>query len=224
MSKLKLYDGLKKRIASGALAVLMMAGGATAAKADTAAANQVLDSREIVYNMDNSTEANLIVNSKDVLTEVVTNGELPQEYRTIVISPELTISGANQMRENILNANFESLFTNPEEFQYLSMGSLYMDNEDEKAILDEIAAMVQTVAVSPTEDGIQGILDYIRINAPLLSIGGKQALATDLFFLQALAQVYSIESDQLTAMAASYGENGDIITYIDAITGNQKCR
>ncbi len=223
MSKINLY-GAKKRFASGVLATLIMFGGATAAKADTTKANEKLDNHNVIYNADDSIAMNLIVNSKDVLTEKVTTGDIPAEYKTVVVSPELTISGANQMRENVLNANFESLFTEPESFEYLSIGEMYMDNEKERAILAEIASMIQTVATTPSEEGIQEILDYIRVNAPLLSIGGKQAIMSDLFFLSALAQVYDIELEQLVAMAASYGENGDIITYINAITNNQKCR
>lgn len=221
---IKTYYGLKKRIASGAAAMLMLAGGTGIAKADTAKANEVLNNHEVIYNMDNSIETNLVVNSKDVLTEVVTTGDMPAEYKTIVISPELTISGVNQMRENILNANFETLFNDPENFEYLSMGALYMDNEQEKTILVELASLIENAAIAPSEENIQVVLDYIRVNAPLLSIGGKQAIMTDLFFLNALAQVYEIELDQLVAMAESYGENGDIITYLNAITGNQKCR
>ena len=224
MSKLKAYDGLKKRIASGALAVLMMAGGATAAKADTAKANEVLDSKELIYNPEDSNRAAFTSNIKDVYTEIATTGKMPAEYKTIIVDPVLTLTGENNMREVILNANFESLFTDPENFKYISMGLLYMDNEDEKALFADIASMIQTVAVSPTEAGIQEILDYIRKHTPLFSVGGKQAVGTDLFFLQALAQVNEFEMDQLVDMASSFGENADIITYINAIAGKSNCR
>lgn len=227
MTKLRIFEGLKDYFNSkSALALVMavLAGAPAEAVADTANANRILDERGAIYSGDNSKEANLLINIKDVLQEKVTTGELPIEYRTLVISPELTISGVNQMREVILNANFESLFTDPEHFQYLSMGVMYADDEDEKLIFSEIANAIQTVSLSPSKAGIQTILDYIRMYSPLLSVGGKQAVETDLFYLQALSQVYGMEMDQLNAMAASYGENNDAITYIKALTGSQNCR
>ncbi len=232
MSKLTTYEGLGKRV--GALVLAMFVHfNAGAALADTDAANAVLDQQEIIYSAEDSKATNLVVNSKDVLTEMATSGQLPVQYRNMVVTPELTLTSVNQMRENILNANFQNLFTDPENFEYLSMGCLYMDNADEKAIFEELKAMIQEFALSPTEAGLQNIMDYIRKYSPLLSVGGKQCVGTDLFFLTACAQVFGLTENelgmpltQLNDMAASYGENADIIAYINAIrNGNSTgCR
>lgn len=231
MKNFKFYEGLKRRLGALALAGFMAFAAAPEALADTATANEVLDQQELVYSVDDSRATNLVVNSKDVLTELAVDGKLPIEYRTMVITPELTLTAENNMREVILNANFENLFTDPEHFQYLSMGVLYMDNEEEKALFTELAGMIQEFALSPTAAGLQNILDFIRKYTPLFSVGGKQALGTDLFFLQAMAQVYGLNENelgmdmtQLDSMAASFGENADIIAYINAMTGKSNCR
>jgi len=231
MKNFKFYEGLKRRLGALALAGFMAFAAAPEALADTATANEVLDQQELVYSVDDSKATNLVVNSKDVLTELAVDGKLPIEYRTMVITPELTLTAENNMREVILNANFENLFTDPEHFQYLSMGVLYMDNEEEKALFTELAGMIQEFALSPTAAGLQNILDFIRKYTPLFSVGGKQALGTDLFFLQAMAQVYGLNENelgmdmtQLDSMAASFGENADIIAYINAMTGKSNCR
>ena len=112
------------------------------------------------------------------------------------------------------------------------MGSLYMDNAEEKEFFDNLAIMITEVSLNPTIDGIQNILDLIRKFTPVLSVGGKQAVATDLFYLQALATVFDLKIDteinveytQLDEMAKSFGENGDIIAYINAIRGQANCR
>lgn len=230
MKSFKTYEGLGKRLGALILAAFMHFNTG-AALADTDAANAVLDQQEIIYSQEDSKATNLVVNSKDVLTEMATNGQLPIQYRTMVITPELTLTSVNQMRENILNANFENLFTDPEHFEYLSMGVLYMDNADEKAIFEELKGMIQEFALSPTEAGLQNIMDYIRKYSPLLSVGGKQCVGTDLFFLQACAQVFGLTENelgmpltQLNDMAASFGENADIIAYIKAMQGQANCR
>ncbi len=50
-------------------------------------------------------------------------------------------------------------------------------------------------------------------------------MANDIYFIQALVEVYDMEDykESINAIANSYGENADIITYINAIA-NKKCR
>ena len=64
-----------------------------------------------------------------------------------------------------------------------------------------------------------------ELSTNLLSVGGKQVLANDIYFIQALVEVYEMEDykESINAIANSYGENADIITYINAIA-NKKCR
>ena len=231
MKKFKSYEGLKKRLGALALTAFMAVAAAPEAKADTAAANAVLDAQELIYSEEDSKATNLVVNSKDVLTELAVNGKLPFEYRNMVITPELTLYSENKMREVILNANFYNLFNDRDNFEYLSMGVLYMDNEEEKALFTELAGMIQEFSLSPTMAGLQNIMDFIRMYTPLFSAGGKQAVGTDLFFLQAMAQVFGLTENelgdkytQLDDMAASFGQNADIIAYLNAMNGQANCR
>jgi hypothetical protein len=113
MSKLQTYYGTKQRV--GALVLTaFMAANVGPALADTATANAALDSVGLIYSAEASTATNLVVNSKDVLKEMAVNGQLPIEYRTLVVTPELTLTAENNMRGVILNRNFEKLFADPE--------------------------------------------------------------------------------------------------------------
>ena len=105
-----------------------------------------------------------------------------------------------------------------------------MDNEQEKQILDGVASLVDTFAKTKSEETLQKLLGVFvgrdqELSTNLLSVGGKQVLANDIYFIQALVEVYDMEDykESINAIASSYGENADIITYINAIA-NKKCR
>lgn len=222
---LKVFEGTKTRLcAFGAAVIMYVTGCAATASADIGKANEELDRLGITYNPENSIETDLIVNAKDVLKQVVQTDELPTKYKEIVISPTLTIDGMNQMCGNVLNANAESLYGNgPATFNYLSLGGLYMDNQAELSIINELGGMIEALSKNPTDEGMNNVLTFIREKSPLLSVGGKKAVSCDLYWLQVIAQIHGLAQDQVNAMALSFGENADIITYIDAITGEVEC-
>ena len=227
MKNLKILNN--KKLGALLLAGFMLVGAPKVAKADTATANKVLDDNQIIYQQADSVATNLVVNAQDVLMTVSKDGVVPEEYKDTIMEPTLVLGDVNQMRENILNYNVIQLFENPENFNYLSMG-IYMDNEQEKQILDGVASLVDTFAKTKSEETLQKLLGVFvghdqELSTNLLSVGGKQVLANDIYFIQALVEVYDMEDykESINAIANSYGENADIITYINAIA-NKKCR
>ncbi len=227
MKNLKILNN--KKLGALLLAGFMLVGAPKVAKADTATANKVLDDNQIIYQQADSVATNLVVNAQDVLMTVSKDGVVPEEYKDTIMEPTLVLGDVNQMRENILNYNVIQLFENPENFNYLSMG-IYMDNEQEKQILDGVASLVDTFAKTKSEETLQKLLEVFvgrdqELSTNLLSVGGKQVLANDIYFIQALVEVYDMEDykESINAIASSYGENADIITYINAIA-NKKCR
>ena len=227
MKNLKILNN--KKLGALLLAGFMLVGAPKVAKADTATANNVLDDNQIIYQQADSVATNLVVNAQDVLMTVSKDGVVPEEYKDTIMEPTLVLGDVNQMRENILNYNVVQLFENPESFNYLSMG-IYMDNEQEKQILDGVASLVDNFAKTKSEETLQKLLGVFvgrdqELSTNLLSVGGKQVLANDIYFIQALVEVYDLEDykESINAIANSYGENADIITYINAIA-NKKCR
>lgn len=230
MKNLELKEGLKKRIGALTLAVLMM-GTPKIAQANTETANAVLDEQEVVYQLEDSRVANLVVNAETIYRNKCINGSIDSEYESMLIDPLFTLDGLNQMRENLINHNINSLFTNPEEFKYISMG-IYSDSETDKKILDGVAVLVEQFAKNPTDTATLDRLILIftgrdrEYSTALLSVGGKQALANDVYFVNALVQVYGLDeyTEQFASLATAYGNNGDIITYINALGGKQNCK
>lgn len=230
MTNLNIKEGLKKRIGALALATFMMAAPKVAS-ANTTDANNTLDECGIVYQLEDSIATNLVVNAEDVYVSKIKNGAIPTEYNEIAIDPVLTLDSVNQMRESLLNYNVNMLFTQPEQFKYVSMG-IYMDDEVEKKILTDVAVLVETFAKNPTDlETLDRLINIFRgldkeISTAKLSVGGMQALANDVYFVSALVQVYGLNdyAQLLTDLANAYGDNGTIITYINGINGNVNCR
>lgn len=198
------------------------------AKANTEVANKELNDRSIVYEMKDSISTNLVMNAEDVLMNTKTNG-LDNEYKDLILDETLILNSVNQMRENILNYNISNLFNNKENYSYLSMG-IYLDREEEKEIILNISKIVEEFSINPTNTNLLDRLINIfagndkDLPTALLSVGGKQALANDIYYLNALVQVYEIEDykEVMNNIAYSFGDNGDIIAFIEAING-EKC-
>lgn len=214
-----------KRLLSMVLAGFMLFSQPSA-KANTEDANKELDKRGIVYAQDDSIATNLIVNASDVLKETKKNGSIPAEYSDMLLDPTLVLGDLNTMRENILNYNAVSLFNDPSTFNYLSMG-IYLDSEVEKNILSQVAELVNKFCLNPSDiDTLDRLVDIFRgndkdISIYLLNVGGLQALANDVYFLNAIVQAYELEDYYQTFydLMMSYGDNANIITYIKAIDG-----
>lgn len=228
MKNLKIYQKL------GALALTMttLCAAPQIAHADVDVANEVLDGAAIIYEQNDSLATDLVVNAGEVYETLIRDGKIANAYDGMLIDPILTLDSLNQMRENLLNHNISSLFTNPEEFQYISMG-IYMNDENEKAFLTQVASLVEQYALNPTDVAtLDRLITIFRgqdkeLSTAMLSVGGNQALANDVYFVSALVQVYGLDESYVQAMndlALSYGNNGNIITYINAIAGKSNCR
>ena len=230
MKNLSIKEGLIRLFEAGSL-IIFLAGTPQMAEADTATANAQLEKAGIKYTLEDSVATDLIVNIEDVYAEKVKTGTIPSEYDTITIDSLITLNDLNGMYETLLNSNISSLFTNPEEFKYISMG-IYVDNENDKQILDGVSVLVEAFAKNPTDTATLDRLITIftgrdsEYPTAKLSVGGKKALAHDVFFVNTLVQVYGLEEyvQQTTELSAAYGNNGDTIVYINALNDKQNCR
>ncbi len=213
---------INKRLASMLLAGFVLIGGAKAAKADTEKANEKLNSTDIVYELKDSNCADYVINIEDVIeSDNPTND-------CIGVNPEHVLTSFNQMSENVINQNINNLFSDPENFKYLSMGTLYMDDPTELALLENVAKLVEQFSKEPTNLDVLGRLIYIfrgedkEISTALLSVGGKRALFSDVCYVNALAHAYSLDENYVQALDdlyMVYRKNGDVTLYMDSING-----
>lgn len=151
-------------------------------------------------------DADFAINIEEHLTNITNGKGLPSEYaeRGFVPNTALVQNGLNEMRGVVANANIANAFTNPAEFKYVSMLTMFANSEQLKLIGSELDVMLTNyfnvlLAGNPeaTADAAQEIFTFARKNEGLLGVGGTQGIASDMSVVDAMATTVEANKNEL---------------------------
>ena len=202
---------MKRRIKAIFMAVLVLLG-LKAAKLPTAHAdvdNAMQTATEMGIDLDkvrksDFANADFAINIEENLANVTKGEGLPKAYAECGFVPNTALvqAGLNEMRGVAANANIANAFTKRENFKYVSMLTMFTNDEKQKEIGAELDKMLTeylsiVLAGDPNKmaDAAQDILNYARENEALLGVGGTQAIASDLSVVVAMADAYKANSN-----------------------------
>ena len=231
---------MTRRLKAYALTIvtLMSLGSAKLAKADVPTAEAYAIEMGIDLNNVNKkyfADADFAINVEENLAKV-TNGEgLPAEYaeRGLVPNSALIQTGLNEMRGVVANANIYNAYTNPDEFKYMTMLSMFTNDEQLKVVGEELNVMLTDYLkialegnIEATADAAQAIFTYAREHEALLGVGGTQAIASDMAVVNSMAAVFEANQnalgmpyDEWKKQVDSYLNNANALALSDYLLG-----
>lgn len=220
------------------------------AKADIAEATATIEAMGIKSNPENIANTDLVINLKDTLKEYTTTGSIPTKYDELVISPELIIDGFHYTVADFATKNLENYtkYLNGEasEFNYVSFGATFADDETKKEVFGILARMVQEYLLQPSVEYRNVILAYIRENTAIIGTGAGKAFLADLLVLNGVDSLFAEpivaegfiapklgvdatvlsdiagDGEQTKDMLQSFGDNANEVTFIKKLA-NQGC-